>query len=58
MLLVKIFDVFEVRDLEKKINEFLKDEAGTIEIIDIKFNSHVNGDNQECHTALVMYRKV
>ena len=56
MLQVKIIDVFKARELEKEINNFLKDTADMIQVVDIKFNSYVNGDNEECHTALVMYR--
>lgn len=58
MLQVKIISDFSTRSVEATINDFLKKWADEIEVIDIKFNSHLDEDNKECHTALIMYREL
>lgn len=53
---VKIFDEGHEKDLEKSINDFLKDKEN---IIDIKFNVciAVSGEDQiYCFSAMVMYK--
>ena len=53
---VKVFDESHEKDLEERINNFLKEE---IEVIDIKFDvsASVFGEEQiYCFSALVMYK--
>lgn len=54
---VKIFDVLKSSELEERINDFLASKYGSIEVIDIKFNSYSYGnDNVDCHSAMVIYK--
>lgn len=60
MLKIKVFDEEHEKDLEKKLNDFLKEcEDNNQEIVDIKFStSHFADENQEqiyCFSALIMY---
>lgn len=58
MVQVKIFDTLKTSELQKNINAFLAEEGDSIEVIDIKFNSYSYGeDNQDCFSALIIYRK-
>ncbi|MEK5081188.1 sporulation protein Cse60 [Solibacillus sp. FSL W7-1436] len=58
MLRVKIFSDFRTKNVEDAINNFLEIWGDGIEVIDIKLNSHLDDDNKECHTALIMYREL
>lgn len=55
---VKIFDCGHEGDLEKKINEFIKDKGD--KIIDIKFSTSVMVDELSeqiyCFSALIVYK--
>lgn len=55
---VKIFDCGHEGDLEKKINEFIKDKGD--KIIDIKFSTSVMVDQLSeqiyCFSALIIYK--
>jgi hypothetical protein len=58
---VKIFDENHEKDLEKSINDFIKEKnkEGSIEIIDIKFNVciAVSGEDQiYCFSAMLLYK--
>ncbi len=53
---VKIFDESHEKDLEEKVNEFLKD---TKNIIDIKYQVSITMFSEEqiyCFSALIMYK--
>ena len=53
---VKIFDENHEKDLEEKINEFLKDHSN---IIDIKYQVSISMFSEEqiyCFSALIMYK--
>ncbi len=53
---IKIFDEGHEKDLEKSINEFIKDDK---HVIDIKFNVCVAISGEEqiyCFSAMVMYK--
>ena len=53
---VKIFDESHEKDLEDKINEFLKEH---IDIIDIKYQVSIAMFSEEqiyCFSALIMYK--
>ena len=53
---VKIFDEEHESDLEKSINDFLKD--NDIEVIDIKFQTGVSVFGEEqifCFSAMIIY---
>ncbi len=53
---VKIFDEEHESDLEKSINDFLKD--NDIEVIDIKFSTSVSVFGEEqifCFSAMIIY---
>lgn len=53
---VKIFDEEDERDLEKDINEFLKEHK---DIIDIKYQVSISIFSEEqiyCFSALIMYK--
>lgn len=58
MLEVRIYSDYKSGDLENQINNFLSSAANKIELIDIKFSTHLNSDGDECYTALIMYRKL
>jgi len=54
---VKLFDESHEKDLEKDINEFLKENE--VEVIDIKYSVSVALFSEEqiyCFSALVMYK--
>jgi hypothetical protein len=55
---VKVFDCGHEGDLEKKINEFIKDKGD--KIIDIKFSTSVMVDELSeqiyCFSALIVYK--
>ena len=55
---VKIFDCDHENDLEKKINEFLKELKGNV--IDIKFSNccmkDEDNDQIYCFSALIIYK--
>ena len=55
---VKVFDASHEKDLEKRLNEFLKDLEG--ELIDIKFSNccmkDKDNDQIYCFSALVIYK--
>lgn len=58
MVQVRIFDILKSKEIQDSINRFLNEEGGAIEVIDIKFNSYSFGEeNQDCHSAMVIYRK-
>jgi hypothetical protein len=53
---VKIFDESHEKDLEEKINEFLKENK---DIIDIKYQVSISMFSEEqiyCFSALIMYK--
>ena len=53
---VKIFDEEHEGDLEKSINEFLKDKE--IEVVDIKYQTSVSVFSDEqifCFSAMIIY---
>ena len=53
---VKVFDESHEKDLEDKINEFLKENR---EIIDIKYQVSISMFSEEqiyCFSALIMYK--
>ncbi len=53
---VKVFDENHEKDLEEKINEFLKDHK---DIIDIKYEVSISIYQEEqvyCFSALIMYK--
>ncbi|MBQ1496585.1 MAG: sporulation protein Cse60 [Bacilli bacterium] len=53
---VKVFDESHEKDLEEKINEFLKDHK---DIIDIKYQVSISIYQEEqvyCFSALIMYK--
>lgn len=53
---VKVFDESHEKDLEDKINEFLKENK---EIIDIKYQVSISMFSEEqiyCFSALIMYK--
>ena len=53
---VKIFDESHEKDLEDKINEFLKEQKN---IIDIKYQVSISMFSEEqiyCFSALIMYK--
>ncbi len=55
---VKVIDTNHEKDLEKKINEFLKDFKGSV--IDIKFSNccmqDEDNDQIYCFSALIIYQ--
>ena len=54
---IKIFDESHEKDLEKDINDFIKENQ--IDIIDIKFSVAVSLFSEEqiyCFSALIMYK--
>ena len=56
---VKIFDCGHEKDLEKKINEFLKEVKGSI--VDIKYSNSIMLDQKNeqiyCFSALIIYQE-
>jgi len=53
---VKIFDEEHESDLEKSINEFIKDKE--IEVVDIKYQTSVSVFSEEqvfCFSAMIIY---
>ena len=53
---VKVFDESHEKDLEEKINEFLKEHGN---IIDIKYQVSISMFSEEqiyCFSALIMYK--
>ena len=57
MMKVKIFDESHEKDLEYKVNEFLRELTG--EVIDIKFETAIMtmGDEQiYCFSAMIIYQ--
>ena len=56
---VKIFDCSHEKDLEKKINEFLKELNGNV--VDIKYSSSIMLDEKSeqiyCFSALIIYQE-
>lgn len=59
MLKVEMFDEEHEKDLQYKLNDFLKDFSES-EIIDIKYSIHAflsnNGEQIYCYSAMVIYR--
>jgi len=60
MTQIKIFKTYNETDLEKDVNKFLKDSAGSVEIIDIKLSTIGYGNDcypdPEKFTALIIYK--
>jgi len=58
ILKVKVFDASHEKDLEKRINEFLKELDG--ELVDIKFSNccmqDESNDQIYCFSALIIYK--
>jgi hypothetical protein len=55
---VKIFDEIHEKDLEEKVNEFLKEKEND-DIIDIKYEVAVMFDGRDqiyCYSAMVLYK--
>jgi hypothetical protein len=55
---VKIFDEIHEKDLEEKVNEFLKEKENE-DIIDIKYEVAVMFDGRDqiyCYSAMVLYK--
>ena len=53
---VKIFDESHEKDLETRVNEFLKELKG--ELVDIKFSTAISMFGEEqiyCFTAMIIY---
>ena len=59
MILVEIFDEEHEKDLQYKVNSFLRD-LNENEIIDIKFSVHAflgkEAEQIYCYSAMVIYR--
>lgn len=56
---VKILDYGKPNELEKNVNEFLRDisRKETFQLIDIKFNSYPYGEDQtDYHSAMIIYK--
>jgi hypothetical protein len=55
---VKLFDEIHEKDLEDKINEFLKEKKNE-DIIDIKYEVAVMFDGRDqiyCYSAMILYK--